>query len=223
VNQFIIFLLAFISILLTIVFALQNYHNQSTLADIEQDTRKRRSYWSRPNNWVRILTLVAVAGYTGISLWQVRVLKETERKQLRGYLGVTDLQFDCGDCLPTEDDLILAVADNFGQSPLYVINAIISITEYRIDEDFPEDDIYRFPGSISELIPRSMVLYPKAPYPLVFPVKDVQRAFFWEAKNGDYWLMIRGSVRYRDIFDDKWDNSFSGGPETRDHRSAFVR
>jgi hypothetical protein len=121
---------------------------------------------------------------------------------------VTDLQFDCGDCLPTEDDLILAVSDNFGQSPLYVINGVISMMEYRIDEDFPEDDIHRFPASISDLIPRGMVIYPKVPSPLVFPVKDVQRTLFWEAKNGDYWLMIRGFVRYRDIFNDRWDNSF---------------
>jgi hypothetical protein len=39
-------------------------------------------------------------------------------------------------------------------------------------------------------------------------VSSDSRLFFWEAKNGGYWLMLRGFMRYRDIFDDVWDNYF---------------
>jgi hypothetical protein len=67
-----------------------------------------------------ILTLIIA----GASIYQARVFKETEKRQLRGYLGVTGLRFSCGDCLPTEDDTIEVIRENFGQTPLYVIGGI---------------------------------------------------------------------------------------------------
>jgi hypothetical protein len=178
------------------------------IADSQNRKSKARNYWRNPNNWIRILTLLAVAAYTGVTFWQLTILKATERRQLRGYLGIVDLRFDCGDCLPTEDDEFTAETDNFGQTPVYITSGILWFTEYRIDEPLPETDIHRSPVTEADLINRSGVIYPKHPEGLNFPITDVNRQIFWEAKSVDYWILIRGFVRYRDIFDDRWDHYF---------------
>jgi hypothetical protein len=180
----------------------------------ESDERHRAE---RETITIRVLTatggfalLAAIAtGYSALIFTQQAAdFRDQEQRQLRGYLGVTDMDFSCGDCLPTRDDLINVTSNNFGQTPIYIINGVLWFNEFLISEPFPEGDIRRKPSSYTDMIPRGLAAYPKIPKTTKYNMSADDSLMFWEAKNGTYWLMIRGYIRYQDIFDMKWDTFF---------------
>jgi hypothetical protein len=38
--------------------------------------QQQKGYWRRPNNYIRILTLIFVAGYTGVQIWQTCLIRD---------------------------------------------------------------------------------------------------------------------------------------------------
>ena len=162
-----------------------------------------------------ILTILGLFGAAFFAALQWGVFRQQgidfrdqEQRQLRGYLGIMTMDFSCKDCLPTTSDSLDVTTDNFGQTPLYIINSGIWFTEFLISEAFPEGDIQRTPFTSAEMRSRSMDVYPKISQTTKYRINGDQTILFWEAKNGGYWIMIRGYIRYRDIFDIKWDNFF---------------
>src|SRR5260370_38951988 len=110
------------------------------------------------------------------------------------------MSFSCGDWLTTEKDGLAINVDDYWQTSTYLINSVLWFSEYPIVESFPEDDIQKAPSTFMEMTPRSMANYPKTPKKMFFSMNKEQSLQFWQAKNGDVWLMIKGFARYRDIF-----------------------
>ena len=179
---------------------------------------KRNRYETRHHGNPNILwnrrTFWAVFFYTGITFALLVVnfraadtAKDTEKRQLRGYLGAVLMQFSCGDCLPTENDQIQVLINNFGQTPLYIISGVISYRQYLEIEEFP-NDVTGGQKATESIVPLSMVVFPRAENHAQFPVNDIARSMFYDARTGDYWLMVRGILRYHDVFGQTWDNLF---------------
>jgi hypothetical protein len=83
----------------------------------------RNGYFSKPKNWVALLTLIAVSIYTAITilLWcnstkQVAVSRDTEIRQLRAYVFLSNVHIRVDDAKNNLLEIDLAVK-NFGSTP----------------------------------------------------------------------------------------------------------
>src|SRR5207248_672047 len=50
---------------------------------------KKKNYWQRPNNYVRILTLLFIIGYTGIQGWQTYLMRANNIVSQRAFVFAT--------------------------------------------------------------------------------------------------------------------------------------
>jgi hypothetical protein len=140
--------------------------------------RRAREIWTITG----LFTAAAFAALQwGVFKEQAADFRDQERRQLRAYLGTTEMQFSCGDCLPTKDDRLEAITNNYGQTPATVLYGIVWYTEFLFHEEFPEA-ISKRPSAIQQFAPRSVVIYPHVQNKMQFPVTDEQSLLFWEAK-----------------------------------------
>jgi hypothetical protein len=96
-----------------------------TVKPAQTSYQKWNNYLSKPRNKVGLATLIAVVAYTGITvlLWctsqkQLAVSRDTEQRQLRAYVGITDVEIPDGffeDKIPT----LNVSLKNFGLTPAY--------------------------------------------------------------------------------------------------------
>jgi hypothetical protein len=52
------------------------------------ETRPTKGYWSKPNNYIRILTLLAVAIYTGFQIWQTHLIRSNNVVSQRAFISI---------------------------------------------------------------------------------------------------------------------------------------
>jgi hypothetical protein len=180
----------------------------SNAQNAHTDGNEEKSYRLEKRRFVfEVIAVIVIFGYTIIQGWQLWVIRDQEKRQLRGYFGALTMNFSCGDCLPTEKDQIQVLINNFGQTPLYILSGRLLEHQYLESEEFP-DAIEIEPKVTEALIPHSMVVYPRIENHAQFPVNDIARLMFYDAKTGEFWLMLRGIIRYLDVFGQKWNNFF---------------
>lgn len=162
--------------------------------------------------WTKTAT-VLVGVYTGVTIVlaiirgrQLNVSEDSEQRQLRAYVGAVGMELSCGNCLPTVKDQIYLSTENFGQTPAYLIQGTIWPYEYSINDPFPIGDIRKAPLTSLPIDFRSMAIYPKDPVKQLFAINNASAGLFKDTKSvGGYWLLWRGFVQYRDVFDRVWN------------------
>jgi hypothetical protein len=51
-------------------------------------TQQKKGYWQKPNNWIRLLTLLAVLTYTGIQAYQTRLIYNNNIVSQRAFIYI---------------------------------------------------------------------------------------------------------------------------------------
>jgi hypothetical protein len=205
-------------------------NNQSNAQHGENIKWAKRTFWI-VFGYASLTFIIAAAGiYAGwqahiaaaAAASQANIISDQERKQLRGYLGVTGVALSCGDCGPSDKDRIVISFNNFGQTPAYVILTIFWPFEYANEEQFPDNEGTRSPPQGAPISYRSIFVYPKSPISTGFTPNNTIMEFITDARKGKYWLMLRIAIQYRDIFNDYWNNysCFLYGPSR--YGSGFV-
>jgi hypothetical protein len=177
-----------------------------------QAPQKHRDWLDHFSNVIFVLTFfsaLAAAIFTGyqasVSREQLTIIRDTEKRQLRGYLGITEMRFDCKECVPDAANNIEIKSENYGTTPLVVMTAILWMTQFGINEPFPlQEWSSQFYVSAAEEMPH----YPRNPRAIEFPITAQFKEMIAKAYAGEAWLAIRGLVSYQDVFNDFWGNSF---------------
>jgi hypothetical protein len=167
----------------------------------------RWSWWRdyhRLTAYATMLLAVGTLTLAGFSLIQILDFRDQEHRQLRGYFGVSDVSLKCANCT----DEIDVTFDNFGQTPLYIISADVSVKEYTVTERFPATEpTWEVSKEVRDFHSEA-VIYPRHPNTGNFLANDdVLRTAFADVKSGRYWMILIFKVRYRDIFNDIWSNT----------------
>src|ERR1700722_16180796 len=83
--------------------------------------RQKKGYWQKPNNYIRVATVVLLAVYTGITVSFLVTSKEPEQRHLRGYVYVVPtIDFEVG-----KPPLYKISVVNGGQTPVTHINGTL--------------------------------------------------------------------------------------------------
>jgi hypothetical protein len=113
------------------------------IAEEVQRTRKEAYTAEADKRWREILTVGGILIYTVITagiaftgLYQAQIFKETEKRQLRAYIGLGLLTVQCCN---TADEQISLLLENDGQTPAEYLDSVMTWVEYSNDEQFPDD------------------------------------------------------------------------------------
>ena len=101
---------------------------------------KKRGYFSKPENWVSLLTLIAVSIYTGISAIILYYQREQEKRSLRAYLLPSS--FTVERLAPSEKFIASVTFKNYGETPakkLTIIEGQVNEGPYPINVPVPRD------------------------------------------------------------------------------------
>jgi hypothetical protein len=175
-------------------------------AAVEQPRRAnpKRGYFSKPHNWINLLTLLFVGAYTVITFFilynsqeQIKISRDVEKRQLRAYVFIDTIS-------PfVQEKLIEAVIHfkNSGQTPAYDASGWIRMATRPKNQAFvvPEPSPPSFPfsktiiGPQGEVIPRGMLDIPPNNTALLPALKaDLVDFYAW------------GEFRYKDTFGTQW-------------------
>ncbi|MGP8232361.1 MAG: hypothetical protein ACLQL2_06805 [Methylovirgula sp.] len=175
----------------------------------------KKGYFSKPENWVGLLTLLAVGAYTVITffMWcnsnrQLAISKDTEHRSLRAYMIITDFGVacpDCGDIALSADtygmrNAILTRFENNGQTPAFQVEGITNwLPEPKANASLPKDFAFadhKRTGFVSKSdIGRDKH---KDSAEEITDQKDI--AMFKAAGDGQITMFLYGHVDYCDIF-----------------------
>jgi hypothetical protein len=180
---------------------------QAAAARIDAPTR---GYFSKPKNWVSLLTLLFVGVYTGLTYCTLQnandaliVSRDTERRQLRAYLYV-----DHGELLPKGPSFdprspigATIKLHTAGSTPAYKLrlSATVEIGDFPLPK-----------GQLSDPVKRSGEGITRESYPILYGDKAIEQRievkFVPEAlallklPQQHHRFYLYGSVRYFDIF-----------------------
>jgi len=191
----------------------------------EHHRAAERRYWRRQvrvGKWLNAITAIAaLAGIIGLvfvyrgliatrkaadaATRQAEISEDTAKRQIRGYLGITEMRFDCKDCVLDETNNIEVKSENYGATPLIVMTGVLWMTQFGINESFP---IQEWSSQDYIRIAEEMPHYPRTPMAIGFRITSQFKEMIDKARQGEAWLAIRGLVSYRDVFNDLWGNRF---------------
>jgi hypothetical protein len=160
-----------------------------------------KDYFGKLENWVSFGTLIFVAGYTCVSLWQSLIVRDQERRQLRAYVGAfapppgTPI-------LSLQDDGRFAVhlgIRNYGATPAYGLEYLsgINIRDYPLPDNIdwsippskePPSRLTLFPGSADGEMIAVMSR----------PLTESEIGSFRDGKT--HQILMWGTITYRDAF-----------------------
>jgi hypothetical protein len=159
--------------------------------------------------WVYTILTMFIAG---ASIYQARVFKETEKRQLRAYIGLGSMTVQC--CKKFDDpptvkaDMISIPLGNDGQTPAYFLYSLMSRMEFSKDEEFPDDFQCSNEHKLLQKERHGAIINPKKEFSPGFGIdKDAQQQII-ESRDGQFWLVFCGKAIYRDIFSDAWAHQF---------------
>ena len=149
---------------------------------------------------------------------QLRVAQDTEKRQLRAYLGIMSIQLQCPDCdsisyrerqigkgIAETKDIIIFDVKASGVTPAYNVHLyanwqpIPSVVPYVVNIPFPE-----FPSTVSIVESRPTILPNEhAPFFVAINIE-----IFQNARLGKIHLRVYGHVDYDDVFGAGWQAEF---------------
>ena len=126
----------------------------------ENRERNKRGYFSKFKNWVSLLTLLAVASYTGISAIILCTQRDQEQRQLRAYVMVQSSVFGFNDKGQLSAKITIK---NFGSTPAYNVRhwactVVSSFPEQDVDFPTATEMINSYRNAPGSLIPPSATL-----------------------------------------------------------------
>lgn len=175
------------------------------VGETESSHGDQRGYWSKPEHWVSLLTLIAVSIYTGITalLWcnsneQIAISRDNEHRQLRAYLYVRRFPIAVS---PTTASAIIEI-DHAGATPAYNV---------RLDADILVDQYLVGKLRLSDVTSPNVSHVVHAQYSILYSTEHIPQTISMPsyateamklalAPNSNYRFYVYGVVRYLDIF-----------------------
>jgi hypothetical protein len=164
---------------------------------------------------VAALAAFASAGAAGTGAWQASIASDTEKRQLRAYVGVESLKVECPSCndanyvavIPVPGaiikDFILVTVRNSGTTPARKLKVQTNWTRTPWGNGLPEN--FDFPDSEGIVVPGishtadSNVIIPNTSFVNHGGIGDARD--FISAREKKIVLFIYGHIDYIDIFD----------------------
>ena len=193
----------------------------------EQPAPKKKHRWTHDPGifWATVAGIIVVIAYTSVAAWQacltrqqLDVSQDTEHRQLRAYMIVTDFAVSCPDCgdnsfVPSVKtvykNLIAYRMENNGQTPAHQVGPIISWwpvagKNQKLPKNFSFPDEVPVPTGFNSHsdIGRDQHKDGQA----VIDDNDIKT--FQDAAAGNSTLFVYGHVDYCDIFDEPHSTAF---------------
>lgn len=193
---------------------------------------RREAYggWEQEKKVIEVLAVVLILLYTIIQGWQLWVIRDQEKRQLRAYVGTDGLVFDCSICLqlaglpkgtpitePVTDVIddrknykLLLMIKNFGVTPTYDIIAYINFQTVPVMELLRDDFSYadktpERPKSIIQYGMTTGILGGGQEKQWRYPLSKNRIIEIARAARSDVGLFIYGHIDYTDIFNVRWE------------------
>jgi len=158
--------------------------------------------------WVGIIQAVALVLTIGAMIRQTGVLKDTGKRQLRAYVGMTEC---CLKLDPPDVPEGQVTIKNCGQTPAHKVRHWIGIAV------LPHPLVSRLPVPPGGLQMSVSILPANSRHTLVVPVRMPIRAQdLASLYTPEHTIYVYGHVVYEDIFGDEWSTDyrfFCGGPD----------
>jgi hypothetical protein len=157
------------------------------------DTKSEKGYWQKPNNYIRIATLVAVAIYTGVQIYQTNLIRSNNIVSQRAFVYPSASQLlsvlSPQDRAVTSAAVIVALT-NSGNTPTrdleFLIRCAISVDSLQE----PWGLLYQ--GSI-ESLPQFLGPHATTTAVCSFPINQFQKI-----TKGELHGYLVGDISYRD-------------------------
>lgn len=196
----------------------------------------KEKWWKQPEHVIQVFVLLFVASYTILTFFLLQTSKDTERRQLRAYVGIDSktVELKCGSCVPTalrrdtkafyDDDFVGIGIHNFGQTPAHELTSRSNWKEMPFGAELPKDFDYpdnppiesAYPMSKSTLNPTESAIAGNQ-----FGAETV--AIIIRAREHQASMYIYGHIDYKDVFDKPRTTPFCFryAPDTTDEAHRF--
>jgi hypothetical protein len=165
-------------------------------------TNQNAEWWKQPEHIIQIAILLFVGAYTVLTLCLLLTSRDTERRQLRAYLG-----FPNGPFIHKDEEAWYLETVNGGQTPAHKIAGRLNMAWKAGANQVPADFVFAdFPGQWSDYESEGYIL-PQKSLTMKFALRHLD--IIEKSKTGEVLLIVYGHVDYWDVFNSKQTCEFA--------------